>query len=141
MLFLFSFVGFLTAAPDNPAPSRPTRSITNVNVPIIRQIHHANPDGSYTFGFQAADGSFRQETRDVKGEVSGKYGFLEHGGRLKTVEYSAGKNGFRPKIEPVELDFGNVLLENRLPSIQPAELPTSVSFGILCSSTSTRSRT
>ena len=29
---------------------------------------------SYTYGFEASDGSFRVETRDIHGNVKGKYG-------------------------------------------------------------------
>ena len=61
-------------------------------VPILRQINRVNDDGSYTFGFEAADGTFKIETRDEKGNVKGKYGYLDETGELKVVEYSAGKD-------------------------------------------------
>ena len=60
-------------------------------VPILRQINRVNDDGSYTFGFEAEDGSFRIETRDNNGNVKGKYGYVDETGEIKTVEYSAGK--------------------------------------------------
>lgn len=52
---------------------------------------------SYTYGFEAADGSFRVETRDPQGFVKGKYGYLDENGEVKTVDYVAGKPGFNPK--------------------------------------------
>lgn len=36
-------------------------------VGIIKQINRVNEDGTYTFGYEAADGSFKIETRDVLG--------------------------------------------------------------------------
>ena len=40
-------------------------------VAILKQINRVNEDGSYTFGYEAADGSFKIETRDVLGNVKG----------------------------------------------------------------------
>ena len=60
-------------------------------VAILKQINDVNDDGSYTFGYEAADGTFKVETRDVDGNVKGKYGYLDEFGVLKTVEYNAGK--------------------------------------------------
>ena len=64
-------------------------------VTILKHINQLNDDGSYTFGFEASDGSFRVETRDPKGNVKGKYGYVDEDGQVKTVEYVAGNgNGF-----------------------------------------------
>jgi len=60
-------------------------------VPILRQINRANDDGSYTYGFEAADGSFKIETRDNDGNVKGKYGYVDETKQIKVVEYAAGK--------------------------------------------------
>lgn len=59
-------------------------------VPILKQINRVNDDGSYTYGFEAADGTFKVETRDNLGNVRGKYGYIDETGELKTIEYSAG---------------------------------------------------
>merc|ERR1712071_636767 len=64
---------------------------TTTPVVAIKQINDVNDDGSYTFGYEAADGTFKVETRDVDGNVKGKYGYLDEFGVLKTVEYNAGK--------------------------------------------------
>merc|ERR1712179_303088 len=61
-------------------------------VAILKQINEVNDDGSYTFGYEAADGTFKVETRDIDGNVKGKYGYLDDNGVLKTVEYNAGKS-------------------------------------------------
>ena len=59
-------------------------------VPILKQINRVNDDGSYTYGFEAADGTFKVETRDNLGNVQGKYGYIDETGQLKTISYSAG---------------------------------------------------
>lgn len=55
----------------------------------MKQINRVNEDGSYTFGYEAADGSFKIETRDVLGHVKGMFGFLDEQGQLKRVSYTA----------------------------------------------------
>lgn len=62
------------------------------DVAILRQINRLNDDGSYTFGYEAADGSFKIETRDVEGNVKGMFGFVDENGELKRISYSA-RNG------------------------------------------------
>ncbi|KAI5750035.1 hypothetical protein M8J76_012308 [Diaphorina citri] len=62
------------------------------DVTILRQINRLNDDGSYTFGYEAADGSFKIETRDVEGNVKGMFGFVDENGELKRISYSA-RNG------------------------------------------------
>ena len=43
-----------------------------------------NEDGSYSYGYEAADGSFKLETRYPDGRVKGKYGYIDiHTGELK----------------------------------------------------------
>ena len=54
-----------------------------------------NEDGSYSYGYEAADGSFKLETRYPDGRVKGKYGYVDiHTGELKvsTVSSLKGKN-------------------------------------------------
>ena len=49
-----------------------------------------NEDGSYTYGYEADDGSFKLETRHVDGRVEGKYGYIDiDSGELKVIEYGA----------------------------------------------------
>ena len=74
--------------------ARPATSTTPV--PILRQISNSNEDGSYTYGYEAADGSFKLETRKPNGEVFGKYGYIDAQGELITIEYGANKLGFQP---------------------------------------------
>ncbi len=55
------------------------------NLKSIFNSRH-NEDGSYTYGYEAADGSFKLETRHPDGRVEGKYGYLDiHTGELKAT--------------------------------------------------------
>lgn len=62
-------------------------------VPILKQINRVNDDGSYTYGYEAADGTFKVETRSKEGDVQGKYGYLDETGEIKIVDYSSGRTG------------------------------------------------
>jgi hypothetical protein len=65
-------------------------------VPILKQINRHNEDGSYSYGYEAADGSFKIETKQANGEVHGKYGYVDDTGATREIEYGANKNGFQP---------------------------------------------
>ena len=54
-------------------------------VPILKQINEVHDDGSYTFGFEAGDGSFRVETKDPSGHVKGKYGYIDEFGQQQVL--------------------------------------------------------
>lgn len=57
-----------------------------------------NEDGSYSYGFEAADGSYKIESKYPTGEVHGKYGFIDDTGSLREIEYGASsKRGFEPQ--------------------------------------------
>lgn len=85
----------VTAAPQNLDEETTT---LKPHVSILKQINQLNDDGSYTYGFEADDGSFRVENRDIHGNVKGKYGFVDEFGQVKVVEYVAGSgSGFNPQ--------------------------------------------
>ena len=49
-------------------------------------FYRHNEDGSYSYGYEAADGSFKLETRYPDGRVKGKYGYVDiHTGELKVI--------------------------------------------------------
>lgn len=60
-----------------------------------------NDDGSYTYGYEGADGSFKIETKLPTGEVSGKYGYVDDTGKLRVVDYGANRYGFQPAGEGI----------------------------------------
>lgn len=70
-------------------------------VPILKQINKHNEDGSYTYGYEGADGSFKIETKLATGEVKGKYGYTDETGKVRIVEYGANKYGFQPSGEGI----------------------------------------
>merc|ERR1712012_781177 len=73
-------------------------------VPILRYVDTQNIDGSYTYGYEAADGTYKLETRFVDGQVKGKYGYIDPEGNLREASYGAeAGRGFEPKIAGVEL--------------------------------------
>ena len=60
-------------------------------------LHRHNEDGSYSYGFEAADGSYKIESKHPNGEVFGKYGFIDDSGNLREIEYGAtSRRGFEP---------------------------------------------
>ncbi|KAL1115800.1 hypothetical protein AAG570_006090 [Ranatra chinensis] len=65
-------------------------------VPILKQINRHNDDGSYSYGYENADGTFKIETKYPTGEVYGKYGYVDDTGAIREVEYGASKRGFEP---------------------------------------------
>lgn len=58
-------------------------------VEIVKQIRRLNEDGSYTIGYEADDGTFKIESRDVMGNVKGTFGYIDHDGEIKRVTYSS----------------------------------------------------
>ena len=70
---------------------------TTTPIPILRYIDTQNPDGSYTYGYESGDGTYKIETRYATGEVKGKYGYFDDTGLLREVEYGATPTGgFNP---------------------------------------------
>merc|ERR1712241_21164 len=87
---------------NNIGTERPISSTTPV--PILRYVDTQNIDGSYTYGYEAADGTYKLETRFVDGRVKGKYGYIDPEGVLREASYGAeAGRGFEPEIEEVEL--------------------------------------
>lgn len=70
-------------------------------VAILKQINRHNEDGSYTYGYEGADGSFKIETKAANGEVKGKYGYVDATGNLREIVYGANKYGFQPSGEGI----------------------------------------
>merc|ERR1712061_140691 len=73
-------------------------------VPILRYVDTQNIDGSYTYGYEAADGTYKLETRYTDGRVKGKYGYIDPDGNLREASYGAeAGRGFEPQISGLEL--------------------------------------
>lgn len=88
----------LTYALAAPAPEpyvvsrSPAVQFSRTNTEILGQISQHNDDGSYTFGYESADGSFRVENRDIDGFVTGKYGYIDPNGEVQ--EFGVYQNSF-----------------------------------------------
>merc|ERR1712071_57890 len=114
-------IAMSAAAPQSLIPIK-VKEVEEVKeiVPILKQINQINDDGSYTFGYEAGDGSFRLETKDVDGQIRGKYGYVDQEGKVQVLEYLTGSNagkslGFqaRGSLVPVPL----------IPVIRPKSSP------------------
>ncbi|ALC45589.1 Cpr97Eb, partial [Drosophila busckii] len=89
-----TFAGFVLLLLAQQAYAQHTDYTTPV--PILKQIDKHNDDGSYTYGYEAADKSFKIETKYSNGEVYGKYGYVDDQGQVREIEYGASKRGFEP---------------------------------------------
>merc|ERR1712066_266344 len=95
-----SLFGFSNNFNNAPAPATPSTT----PVPILRYVDNQNIDGSYTYGYEAADGTYKLETRFVDGRVKGKYGYYDPEGVLREASYGAeAGRGFEPEISGLEL--------------------------------------
>lgn len=90
-----------------PRPQLPSRAATSTTtappVAILKQISQHNDDGSYTYGYQGADGSFKLETKSADGTVKGKYGYVDANGEQVVIEYGADKFGFQPSGDGINV--------------------------------------
>merc|ERR1712027_107957 len=105
-------------------PQFPSLTPTTTPVPILRYIDKQNTDGSYTYGFEGADGTYKLETRFADGRVKGKYGYIDPEGVLREASYGAeAGRGFEPEIQGVELPPPTIVqeIQNEIPqTLQPA---------------------
>ncbi|XP_033226372.1 uncharacterized protein LOC117178922 isoform X2 [Belonocnema kinseyi] len=93
---LMAIFCLVTAGCANITDQQTSESQHNQQVAILKQIRKVNDDGSYTFGYEAGDGSFKVESRDVLGNVKGTFGFVDADGEIKRVTYTASNGtGFK----------------------------------------------
>ncbi|KAF7271499.1 uncharacterized protein LOC143201328 [Rhynchophorus ferrugineus] len=103
----------LTAQRVKEAPKTPP-------VQTIRNYNKVNDDGSFTFGYEAADGSFKEETRGTDCVVRGKYGYVDPDGNKREFTYVSG-NPCDPNAPKEEEDLPESVEEEA----GPANYPTS----------------
>jgi thioesterase domain-containing protein len=65
------------ARAQTPAPRSKEPESKAAPVQTIRNYNKVNDDGSFTFGYEAADGSFKEETRGTDCVVRGRYGYVD----------------------------------------------------------------
>lgn len=70
----------------------------------IRNYNKLNDDGSFTFGYEADDGSFKEETRGTDCVVRGKYGYVDPDGNKREFSYVQGNPCDPNAVEDEEQD-------------------------------------
>ena len=75
---------------QTPAPRTKESAPKEPPVQTIRNYNNVNDDGSFTFGYEAADGSFKEETRGTDCVVRGKYGYIDPDGNKREFTYVSG---------------------------------------------------
>lgn len=91
-------------------------------VQTIRNYNKVNDDGSFTFGYEAADGSFKEETRGTDCVVRGKYGYVDPDGNKREFTYVSG-NPCDPNA-PKDEDLDDRPENPNEPENIPANYPT-----------------
>lgn len=98
-------------------------------VQTIRNFNTINDDGSFTFGYEAADGSFKEETRGIDCVVRGKYGYIDPEGNKREFTYVSG-NPCDPNNPDPEEDDRSIeeedLSEENVPLRRPVVRPNVV---------------
>ncbi|GBM78347.1 hypothetical protein AVEN_27941-1 [Araneus ventricosus] len=65
----------------------------------------------YGFGYEFGDGKgmvqHRHESSDINGEVKGSYGYTDPNGLYRSVEYTAGVDGYRAIVRSNEPGLGS----------------------------------
>ncbi|XP_011879539.1 PREDICTED: putative mediator of RNA polymerase II transcription subunit 12 [Vollenhovia emeryi] len=101
-------------------------------VQTIRNYNKVNDDGSFTFGYEAADGSFKEETRGTDCVVRGKYGYIDPDGNKREFTYVSGNpcDPNAPKDEeeeePPEKEEEDLPGPANYPVVRPIPRPVSV---------------
>jgi hypothetical protein len=90
----------------NPPPTafNPPPSASGEPIAIVKSESDSHPDGSYSFSYESADGSAREETGVLKNggtdeayvAQSGSYKYIDVDGKPVEVHYTADENGFVP---------------------------------------------
>merc|ERR1719195_1302792 len=77
-------------------------------VATLERYSHKNDDGSFTFGYVGADGSFREETRGADCITRGKYGYIDPEGVKREYTYTSGLPCTDEDGNPLEEDLQNL---------------------------------
>lgn len=109
-------------AKSSTASPRTKESVTKEPpVQTIRNYSKVNDDGSFTFGYEAADGSFKEETRGTDCVVRGKYGYVDPDGNKREFTYVSG-NPCDPN-NPDQTEEDEKEEESNEPENVPANFP------------------
>lgn len=61
---------------------------------IISEQRYLSGDGTFGAAYTQEDGTDFKEETDADGTRRGKYSYVDPSGQLRTVSYTAGKNGY-----------------------------------------------
>ncbi|XP_014258499.1 extensin-like [Cimex lectularius] len=96
-------------------------------VQTIRNYNKLNDDGSFTFGYEAADGSFKEETRGTDCVVRGKYGYIDPDGNKREFTYVSGNpcdpNAVQSEEEEEDVPSGEENVPQNIPQNFPLRRP------------------
>ncbi|KAF6213995.1 hypothetical protein GE061_011724 [Apolygus lucorum] len=92
-------------------------------VQTIRNYNKLNDDGSFTFGYEAADGSFKEETRGTDCVVRGKYGYVDPDGNKREFTYVSGNPCDPNAVQEEDEEPGPIGSEENVPQNIPARRP------------------
>ncbi|XP_015590360.1 adhesive plaque matrix protein [Cephus cinctus] len=118
-----------TRALPSPRSKNTIQSSKAPPVQTIRNYNKVNDDGSFTFGYEAADGSFKEETRGTDCVVRGKYGYVDPDGNKREFTYVSGNpcDPNAPKEEdddpPQKQEQDEVSGPANYPSVRPVPRP------------------
>ena len=80
---LLTVLAYTLAAPTSYVGGKSSTAYSSPSpiVTILKQISQYNDDGSYTFGYENSDGSFRIENMYSNGYLTGRYGYIDSNGQ------------------------------------------------------------
>ncbi len=112
------------------APRPRTESPKTPPVQTIRNYNKINDDGSFTFGYEAADGSFKEETRGTDCVVRGKYGYIDPDGNKREFTYVSGNPCDPNAISQEEEDDDELKDKSNNDENVPTNIPRRPSYTI-----------
>lgn len=111
--------GRATGARTAPNPRFKPETARQPPVQTIRNYNKLNDDGSFTFGYESADGSFKEETRGTDCVVRGKYGYVDPDGNKREFTYVSGNpcdpNAVEPEEEQPSVESGEENIPENIP--------------------------
>lgn len=110
-------------AKSSSAIPRTKESTTKETVQTLRNYSKVNDDGSFTFGYEAADGSFKEETRGTDCVVRGKYGYVDPDGNKREFTYVSGNPCDPNNPDPSEDELDKAEDDTNEPENVPANFP------------------
>lgn len=117
-----------TKTPSPRTKSAEQQSAKSPPVQTIRNYSKVNDDGSFTFGYEAADGSFKEETRGTDCVVRGKYGYVDPDGNKREFTYVSGNpcDPDHPDETQSSVEESEEVENENVPQNYPVRRPTPI---------------